>query len=360
MTRSAVGLEPVEDRPHPLRAEQLGRVGRQRAGGEHAEVVLLGRLDDRVEAHVVAAAAASSARARSAGRRRRWTPGCRRSASTRSTRRPGLGEDDGQVGGRHGLALAGHRARHEERPDRRVDRGELDVRPERPVGLGDAGPWVEERGELVDLAPTRRRPSSGRSCRGCSGPVTAWTSSGSLIASSRYSATAMIPTAIRRPRTAARSVFSSGRGEIGAGGATAGSTTLSRFDALPDEKESSVAYVERRVTSRPSRVASSASCAAVRSVERRRALDPGLGRPDLRLRRLEVGVDRRLELRLAALDGRRGRDQLLRRWRSRSRRRAPDPWSWAVIVTSVLSVGASATHVPRAARPGSRRARAPR
>jgi hypothetical protein len=50
-----------------------------------------------------------------------------------------------------------------------------------------------------------------------------------------------MPMAIRRPRMAARRVLSSGRGETGETGGAAGSTTLSRLDALLDENESSVA-----------------------------------------------------------------------------------------------------------------------
>jgi hypothetical protein len=64
-----------------------------------------------------------------------------------------LGEDDGQVRRGDRLALVGSGARHEERPDRRIDRGELDVRPQRAVRLGDAGARVQQRSQPVDLAP---------------------------------------------------------------------------------------------------------------------------------------------------------------------------------------------------------------
>ena len=49
------------------------------------------------------------------------------------------------------------------------------------------------------------------------------------------------PAAISRPRTAARSVFSSGLGETGWAGATAGSMTVSRLDAWLAENERRVA-----------------------------------------------------------------------------------------------------------------------
>ena len=147
----AAGLEAVQDRPHPLRAEQLGRVGRQRARGEDPQVLLLGRLGDRVQAHLVAP------------QQRREAVRVGQVEDEVDARLPqvrvhqedpaaGLGEHDGQVGRRDGLALARDRARHEEGPDRRVDRRELDVGPERPVGLRDAGARVEEGGEPVDLA----------------------------------------------------------------------------------------------------------------------------------------------------------------------------------------------------------------
>ena len=54
-------------------------------------------------------------------------------------------------------------------------------------------------------------------------PETSRTMSESLIDSSRYSRTAAIPTAISRPTSAARRVFSSGLGEMGEIGGTAGS-----------------------------------------------------------------------------------------------------------------------------------------
>ena len=62
-------------------------------------------------------------------------------------RSPGLGEDDGEVRRRDGLALARGRTRHEEGVQRRIHGGELDVRAQRAVGLGDARTRIEESDE---------------------------------------------------------------------------------------------------------------------------------------------------------------------------------------------------------------------
>jgi hypothetical protein len=48
-----------------------------------------------------------------------------------------LGERDSQVARGHRLAFIRARAGHEERPDRSVDRGELDVRAKAAIALGD-------------------------------------------------------------------------------------------------------------------------------------------------------------------------------------------------------------------------------
>ena len=60
---------------------------------------------------------------------------------------PGLGQDDGEVRRRRGLALARDRARHLDHLHRRVEPEELDVR---------AQPTVDLDGELVGLADRDR------------------------------------------------------------------------------------------------------------------------------------------------------------------------------------------------------------
>ena len=67
------------------------------------------------------------------------------------------------------------------------------------------------------------------------------------------------------PRATARSVLKRTLGATGEVDTPPGSTTVSRLLAVPDENESSVEYVERRLASRPSSAASCASCCAVRT-----------------------------------------------------------------------------------------------
>ena len=106
-------------------------------------------------------------------------------------------------------------------------------------------------------------------------------------------------------------MFRSVRGHTDDVGASAGSTTVSRLVALPDENDSNVAYVERRLASLPSRACSSASWSAVRSSTAMQGVRSRLGCLNEALGGREILVDRLLERRLAALDGRRDGDQLL-------------------------------------------------
>ena len=145
-------LEALEDGGHPLRAEQLRRVRRQRTRREDPEAVLLGGLGDRIETHAVTA---KQGREPVGIRQVEHDMGAglaqvRVDEEDPTTR---LSEDDGQVGCRDGLAFARHRARDHQGSDGRVDGSEFDVGSKRPIGLGDAGAGIEEGGQPVHLVP---------------------------------------------------------------------------------------------------------------------------------------------------------------------------------------------------------------
>ena len=164
---------------------------------------------------------------------------------------------------------------------RRIHGGEFDIRAQRAVCLGGARARIEESSEQVDLA-TGREPlvdPRDRSQGAEPGDVL----DGLRVLDACRPAVPRrnaMPTTTSTPKAAARSVLRSVRGHTDDVGGSAGSTTVSRFVALPDENDSNVAYVERRLASRPSRPCSSASWSAVRSADRRpgRPRVPGLSR----------------------------------------------------------------------------------
>ena len=101
------------------------------------EILLLGRVGDRVEARLIVAQ--ERRQAVIVGHVEHEVdarlPQVRVDEEDSPAR---LGEGHGEVRRGDGLALARHRARHEEGPDRRIDGGELDIRPEDPVRLRGA------------------------------------------------------------------------------------------------------------------------------------------------------------------------------------------------------------------------------
>ena len=134
-----------------------------------------------------------------------------------------------------GAALVTSRVR-----DGSVHGRELDVAAQRSVRLGGAGARIEEGGELVDLASAaialHPRDRAERA------------QAGDLLDGVRV--LDRIVELLREERDAADDEQPEGRGEErveerprqdGSVAGTAGSTTVSRLVALPDEKESSVA-----------------------------------------------------------------------------------------------------------------------
>ena len=81
-----------------------------------------------------------------------WTAGLPQVRVDEQDTTPGLGEHDGDIGRRDGLALVRDGARDKEGVQRGIDGGELDIRPERAIPLGDARSGIEEGGEPIDLA----------------------------------------------------------------------------------------------------------------------------------------------------------------------------------------------------------------
>ena len=182
--------------------------------------------------------------------------------STRITVRPDCSKDDGEICRRDRLALAGGRTGHEECPHGGIKGGESDIRAQRPIGLRKTRARVEEASELVELLSpaTARHPGDG-----AQGAET-----GHLLDSIRVSDA--IIQLFRNERHADDHEHSQSRGEqrverirgdTGEVGGAAGSSTVSRFVALPDENDSNVVYVDRRLASLPSTACSSVSCSAV-------------------------------------------------------------------------------------------------